>query len=450
MTIPGQVGAGRRAVLAGAAGALAAPALLRPAMAQQAPGADGGWAASWAASAHGPYPSGNPNAQPDQSFAFPNPTEGASDQTMRMMVRPDIWGPAARIRFTNAFGSRPLTLGEVSVALQGVGGNLAPRTSRPVGFEGSRTVTIAPGETLWSDPVALPFVRAADDPLLVGRRLAVSFHLPGPTGPMTWHAKALTTSYVSAPGAGSHGGDESDERLPFATASWFFLDMVDIRAPAGTKVVCCFGDSITDGTNTTMNGDDRWPDVLARRLHAQYGTGVSVVNAGIGGNRVQSPAEYSLTAPIAGGPSAVSRLERDVLQLSGLSTVIWMEGINDISVGATPEQIIAGFREGVQRLRGRGIRVVGATLTTALGYNGGHGTPDADARRRAVNEWIRSPGNFDAVADFDAATIDQASGALRPEFVPNSTVGGTGDRLHPNRAGLQAMGMAVPLDALGL
>jgi len=410
------------------------------------------WVATWAASAHGPYPSGNPSAQPDQSFAFPQPAEGARDQTFRMMVRPDLWGRSMRFRFTNAFGERPLVVDGAHVGLQAMGGNVARGTSRPIPFDnGARSLATPPGAPAWSDPVTLPWVRDPADPLLEGRRLAVSFHTPGPTGPMTWHAKALTTSYVTPPGAGARGPEESDANFPYATASWFFLDMVDVRAPAGTVAVAAFGDSITDGTNTTMNGDDRWPDMLSRRLRERYGRRVAVVNAGIGGNRVQSPAEYSLENPVPGGPSALARLERDVLQLSGLRTVIWMEGINDFGqVQATPEQVIAGYQEGLRRMRERGLHVVGATLTTALGYNGGHGTPEVDQKRRQVNAWIRAPGNFDAVADFDAATRDPMTGELLPPIVFNSTVGGAGDKLHPNRVGLMAMASVVPIERLGI
>lgn len=444
-------GIGRRSLL-GAPLALAV--VSSPALAQdrrRGPPRDGVWAGAWAASAHGPYPSGNPSAQPDQSFAFPDPPAGARDQTMRMMVRPDIWAPAARLRFSNVFGTQPLVIQGVHVGLQGVGGNVARGTNRPVTFGGAPSVTIAPGATAWSDAVDLAVMRVPGNPLLEGRRLAVSFHLPGPTGPMTWHAKALTTSYVSSPGAGNHAREENDAAFPYTTASWFFLDMVEMRAAPGTAVIVAFGDSITDGTNTTMNGDDRWPDTLSRRLHARFGPHVSVVNAGIGGNRVTGPADYTPATPIPGGPSALSRLERDVLQVAGVKTVIWMEGINDLgATDATAEQVIAGLREGIRRLRERNIRVVGATLTTALGYNGGHGTPQVDERRRAINAWIRTPGNFDVVADFDAVTIDQATGQLKPPFIPNSTVGGAGDRLHPNRAGLMAMAEAVPIDALGI
>ncbi|MBX9700782.1 MAG: lysophospholipase, partial [Acetobacteraceae bacterium] len=404
--------------------------------------AGGIWVASWAASAHGPYPSGNPNAQPDQSFAFPEPSEGARDQSMRMMIRPDLWGRSMRVRFTNAFGTRPLVVADAFLGLQGMGGNLAAGTNAPITFGGQKRATIPAGATLWSDAVELGFVRERELALLRGRRLAVSFHLPGTTGPMTWHAKSLTTSYVSPPGSGARGAEESDANYPYTTASWFFVDMLDVRAPAGTKVICCFGDSITDGTNTTVNGDDRWPDTFSRILHTRFGDRVSVVNAGIGGNRVQSPAQYDPANPIPGGPSALARMERDVFQLSGLSAVIWMQGINDFGhaeSNATADQVIAGLREGVRRMRERGLTVIGGTLTSALGFNGGHGTPEVDAKRRVVNVWIRLPGSFDAVADFDLATRDPVAGGLLPPFIPNSTVGGPGDRLHPNRAGLMAM-----------
>jgi lysophospholipase L1-like esterase len=262
---------------------------------------------------------------------------------------------------------------------------------------------------------------------------------------MTWHAKALTTSYLTGPGGGVRTEEEGDDAFPYTTASWYFLDMVDVMAPPDTIVVCAFGDSITDGTNTTMNGDDRWPDVLSRRLHAIHGSRVSVVNAGIGGNQVVGPENYA-ASPIPGGPSALSRLERDVLALSGLTSVIWLEGINDFgAANASPEAVAQGFEEGVKRLRAKGVsRVVGATLTSALGAtNGTHGTAEVDAKRQKLNAWIRSAAIFDGVADFDAVTIDKTTGSIRAELIPNSTVGGAGDMLHPNRVGYLAMGNAI-------
>jgi lysophospholipase L1-like esterase len=322
-----------------------------------------------------------------------------------------------------------------------------------VAFGGKPEVVIAPGASAWSDPVDLDFVRDAQAPEFAGRRLAVSFHVAGESGPMTWHAKALTTSFVTAPDAGAKGAQEDDEAFPYSTASWFFLDAADMRMPADTTVVVAFGDSITDGTASTMNGDDRWPDVLARRLHRAFGDRVAVVNAGIGGNQVAGPAAYSAVQPFPGGPSAGARLERDVLSLSGVSTVIWLEGINDFSKhgNAAADTVEAAMREIVARLRARipGLRVIGATLTSALhATNAAHGSKEQDDKRRALNAFIRSSGVFDAVADFDAVTLDPSTGEMKAEFIPESTTGGPGDRLHPNRAGYLAMGAAIDLGML--
>ncbi|ONG55771.1 lysophospholipase [Pseudoroseomonas deserti] len=407
-----------------------------------------GWVTAWAGSVQGPYPIGNPSAQPNQSFAFPDPAQGARDQSFRLVVRPDLWGRSARLRFSNAFGSRPLRIGGVHAGLQLGGGALVPGTNRAVRFGGQNGVTIAPGGQVWSDAVELPFAQDPDSPLLAGRKLAVSFAVEGSSGPMTWHAKALQTSYVSPPGSGAHGAEEGEESFPYSTASWFFLDAVDMTAPAGTPVIVCFGDSITDGTASTMNGDDRWPDVLSRRLHARLGNRVAVVNAGIGGNQVVGPADYSVEKPFPGGPSALARLERDVISLSGVRTLIWLEGTNDFSRNgnATLEAVQDGMRQGVRRLRDAipGIRLVAATVTPALGSSSpAHGHAEQDEKRRGLNAFLTSPGLFDAVVDFDAVTRDPASGGLRPEMVPDSTTGAAGDKLHPNRAGYLAMGSAI-------
>jgi lysophospholipase L1-like esterase len=355
-----------------------------------------------------------------------------------------------RLRFSNAFGDRRLTLGSVHIALQLSGSALIPGTSVPVTFDGSRTVSMEPGDSVWSDPSPIPY--GADGPFTAGRKLAASFHVLGESGPMTWHAKALTTSYISPPGFGSIADDDGEAGFPFSTTSWFFLDAVDMDAP-GSSAVVAFGDSIVDGTGSTLNGDDRWPDVLSRRLHAAYGNRFSVVNAGIGGNRVVGPASYSVREPFAGGPPALSRLERDVLSLSGVAAVVWGEGINDFSErgGATAEEVIAGYRQGAALIRSRlpGVRLIGATLVPALGSSvSGHGGREQDERRRRLNDFIKTSPIFDAVADFDAVAADPATGKLRQEFVPGSTIGGSGDGLHPNRLGYAAMGACIDLQNL--
>jgi lysophospholipase L1-like esterase len=406
------------------------------------------WVASWTASVQGPYPVGNASAQPDLRFAFPVPAAGARDQTFRLIVQPDLWGRQARFRLSNAFGARPVTFDGVFAGLHWGGGAVVPGTNRPVRFGGKETVAVAPGSSVWSDAVTLSWPAP-----LTGRKLAVSFHVAGESGPMTWHAKALATSYLTQPGAGAKGSIELESPFPFSTTSWYFLDAVDMMAPAATQVIVALGDSITDGTASTLNGDDRWPDALARRLHAAYVDRVSVVNAGIGGNQVAGPAEYSAQKPFAGGPSALDRLERDVLSLSGVTAVIWLEGINDFSnnAGASVEAVETGMKTAAGRIRARlpGVRLVGATVTSALGStNAAHGSAAEDQKRQALNEFIRHSGLFDGVADFDQATLDPRTGGLRAEFVPDSTTGGPGDKLHPNRAGYLAMAECIDLKLL--
>jgi lysophospholipase L1-like esterase len=283
--------------------------------------------------------------------------------------------------------------------------------------------------------------------------LAVSFAIRGESGPMTWHAKALSTSYVTKPGEGARGADLSELAFPLTASSWFFLDALEMRMPGDSFAIAAFGDSITDGTASTMNGDDRWPDVLARRLQGIYGNRVAVVNAGIGGNQVAGPAEYGPQKPFPGGPSAQSRIERDVIDLSGVSAMIWLEGINDFSRNgnAAVETVAAGMKDVVGRIRAKrpDVRVFGATVVPALGAsNAAHGFIEQDQKRQELNEFIRKGGLFDGVVDFDAVTLDPHTGGLKAEFVPESTTGGPGDKLHPNRAGYLAMGMAIDLDLL--
>jgi lysophospholipase L1-like esterase len=225
-------------------------------------------------------------------------------------------------------------------------------------------------------------------------------------------------------------------------------------APADTVVVCAFGDSITDGTHTTLNINDRWANVLSRRLHIAYGNKVSIVNEAIGGNRVVNPAVVNATS----GPAAVDRLDRDVLGLSGLTHVIWMEGINDLGAGHTTAAIMAGYQNVVSRLHAKGIKVYAGTMTSALGlvnpaegwnvgYTGGSDNGAVvDAGRQILNSYIRTSGLYDGVEDFDAATLDPATGNMKAEYLPNSQFTQLPwDYLHPNHAGYLAMGQAVDI-----
>ena len=284
---------------------------------------------------------------------------------------------------------------------------------------------------------------ALDKTAMAGRKLAISFHTVGSTGPMTWHAKAMTTSYVTNRGAGSVGATEGDV-FPTSTTSWYFMDKIDMDAPLGTQLVVALGDSITDGTSSTINGDDRWPDVVARRLQATYGDNVVLVNEGIGGNQIVGPAHYDPANPASGGPSTVERLDRDVIGLSGVTAVIWHEGTNDVSAG-TGAAIEAGIVNVVQRLRAAipGVRIVGTTITSEVGAAGNGGTAAAAAERIELNQYIKSSGLFDDVVDFYAVTTDPATGAMKAQFIPNTSIGGAGDHVHPNRAGYLTMGLST-------
>jgi len=411
------------------------------------------WATTWCASAQGPYPSGNATAQPCLDFAFPDPAQGACDQSFRLIVKPAIWGRLARIRLTNAFGSQTVRFGGIHLGMPSSSAALIPGSNQPVTFGGSSELTLPPGACAWSDPVRLPLVEDPHSPLLRAHKLAVSFHVLGTSGPMTWHAKAMGTSYLTPPGAGAAGHLEDEQSFSYSTTSWFFLDAIDVLAPPDTRVVVAIGDSITDGSASTLNGFDRWPDVLQRRLQAEHGNRVAVLNAGIGGNRIAGPPAYSLAEPFPGGPSMADRLARDVLSLSGVTSVIWAEGTNDFGeMGqASVAQVQQTMTDVVMRLRAalRGVTVVGATNHCVSGASiANHGSPVQEAKRQQLNVFIRSCGLFDVIADFDAATFDAQTGRMRAAFIPDSAVGGAGDGVHPNRTGYLAMAQAVPLEPL--
>lgn len=398
--------------------------------------------------------------QPDQIFPFPNSTTGptaagsspvAENQTFRSIVKPDLWSDTIRIRFSNTFGTQPVTFNSVTVGLQEYSANVVPGTLTRVTFGSKRSVTIPVGQEIWSDPVKLTWVKSAGDIAVQGRNLAVSYFVQGNSGPMTYHSGANQTSFITAAGSGDHTSDLDVFAYQFTTVSWFFIDGIDVMAPADTVVVCAFGDSITDGAHATLNIDDRWVDTLSRRLHDAYGNRVSIVNEAIGGNRVVGP----LTGPggtlgtSASGQAAVDRLDRDVLGLSGLKAVIWLEGINDLGGGHSPDAIVAGYRDVVDRLHAKGIKVYGATMTSALGISGtdaGDNGPGHDANRKIINDFILHSGVFDGAEDFDAATLDEATGNMKAEYLPNSQLTQLPlDYLHPNHAGYIAMGDAVDI-----
>jgi lysophospholipase L1-like esterase len=419
------------------------------------------WIASWATAIQGAYalpttaqgpavPAYEP--QPDLSFALPAANaSGATDQSFRFIIKPDLWGDQVRIKLSNAFGTQTVTFGAASVALQDYQANVVKGTGVAVTFNGGAAfVRVPAGKEVYSDPVPLSFVDRIGKKGLAGRNLAVSLAVRGASGPASYHADSFATSYISLPNSGDVTQALDDTAYPYSTTSVFFLSELDVQAPSDTLVVVAYGDSITDGTFSTVNGYDRWPNAMSRRLHDVLGDKVSVVNEAIAGNAV---------AGTLIGPSAVSRLDRDVLGLSGVSEVIWLEGINDVGgLQSAAAPVIAGYKNVIARLHAHHIAVVGATVTSSYPPGGmvpansplaaaagaafaaSYASARTDASRQQLNAFILGKGNYDAVADFSAATTDPSTGSLYQSFVPNSE-GSAGDYLHPNRAGYQVMGV---------
>ncbi|MEV4108412.1 SGNH/GDSL hydrolase family protein [Nonomuraea sp. NPDC049695] len=376
----------------------------------------GRWTAAWASAVQ----------QPSPDVWYPTWAEkGFSDQSVRQVVKVTAAGPTVRIRLSNAYGGTPLRLTGASVGRAGAGAAVRAGTLRPLTFARSVSATIPAGGQAASDPVRLA-VKA-------GERLAVTLYFQGDTGPSTYHNLAQATSYRAS---GNHTGDTGAAAFAETNSSWFYLSGVDVHG--GGAAVATFGDSITDGYAATQDADDRYPDALARRLGGRR----PVLNLGIAGNRL-------LNDSACLGERGVERLRWDVLDQPHIKTVIVLEGINDILLGmreptpcTTPavkvgaDDLIAGFRQLIRAAHARGVRIVGGTILPA------ELTGEAEAVRDTVNTWIRTSGEFDAVADFERAVADPtAPDRIRPAF-------DSGDHLHPNPAGYRAMADAVDLRTL--
>ncbi|MFI5312347.1 MAG: SGNH/GDSL hydrolase family protein [Gemmatimonadales bacterium] len=349
------------------------------------------------------------------------------DRTIRQVIRTTLGGESVRIRLTNENGERSLAIGAAHIAVRDSGAAIKAGTDKPITFSGQPTVTLRPGAVVVSDPVSLRAPALTD--------LAVSLWLPDTIRATTRHPGAYQTSYVSA-----HGDFTAAASLEPDTTirQWLWLAGVDVANAAATGVIVTFGNSITDGAGSKADSNSRWPDVLARRLLGSKEPPKAVINAGIGGNRVLSP---------GAGPSALSRFDRDVLMQPGVTHVVLLEGINDLGGGTgrpnprdslAAQDIIFGYQQLISRAHERGVAIIGATLTPIGGMNRPTNA-EVDAKRRAVNDWIRTSGAFDGVIDFDAATRDPA----QPDrFLPAFD---SGDHLHPSDVGYKAMGEAIDL-----
>jgi lysophospholipase L1-like esterase len=274
--------------------------------------------------------------------------------------------------------------------------------------------------------------------------LTFSAWVDGASGPITWHAKSMATSWLAAPGDRMAAASDTEWGLAHTTTSTFFVDALEAWLPETHAAMVALGDSLTDGTATTLNGHDRWTDVLQRALLAAGRHDLAIVNAGIGGNQVIGPAPEA--GPWRGGPAATERLARDVLSLSGVRSVFWLQGINDFSDNgrADAQAVLQGMRSAVMRMRAAGLRVCGATVPSALGSSRqGHGSTLQDSQRQAFNAAVRRGELFDEFVDLDQVLTDPHTGALRVAFNSDSTLGEPGDGVHPNRAGHAAMARSI-------
>jgi len=379
------------------------------------------WVASWATAQQIPEPN---NALPAQEM---------NDATLRQIVHLSVGGPLLRVHLSNAFGTQPLHLTAVHVArpLSPAGAAIDPGSDKALTFSGQADVIIPAGAEYLSDPLDYPVAALGD--------LAVSIHYEQAPAQQTGHPGSRATSYL-APGTSVSAADLPDAHK---FDHWYQLAAVDVQSPAGGSTVVVLGDSITDGHGATTNGNDRWTDVLARRLQADpKRRSIGVLNQGIGGNHL-------LTDGL--GPNTLARFDRDVLAQTGVRTVILLEGVNDLgglTIQSEPpaaeqeafvHRILAAYEQVVTRAHAHNLRVVGATILpyTDSGYY--HPPASNEADRQAINAWIRTPGHFDAVVDFDQIMRDPAHpDHLLPAY-------DCGDHLHPNPAGYKAMGEAIPL-----
>lgn len=362
-----------------------------------------------------------------------------SNATVRMIARVTLSGDAIRVRLDNTFGANALRIGRASGAVRIQGAAVAAGSSRPITFSGSPSVTIPVGGSVWSDAVSMPVLAQQD--------LAISLFIPDADVRPSQHTRAVVTSYRTGDGSGDRAAEEAGTAFTTTTSETWWLKAIDVETVPSSGAIVAFGDSITDGTCTTLDAHDRWVDVLSIRLDTMAQVGAiaprSVVNEGIGGNTVT---RNGLT-PAPDSPPGLERLERDALSHHGVTDVVIFMGTNDIRREATAAAVKAGLADIVSKVRAAGFRAIGVTIVprhNVAAAAGNSGWNDAKtAIRREVNDWIRRSGSFDRVLDFDAVVRDpDHPNRLQPRF-------NCGDGIHPSPAGYFALGRSIDLALFG-
>jgi lysophospholipase L1-like esterase len=356
---------------------------------------------------------------------------------VRLIARVSVGGDAVRLRIDNTYGKAPLRIGAAHIGLRARGATVAVGSTQPLQFAGAPSVSIAPGGTVRSDPVQLRVLARQD--------VAVSLYIPDADVHPSQHSGALTTSYVAAAGAGDRTGVESSEPFKETMTTMPWLKSIDVLSSASAGSIVAFGDSITDGTCATLDAHDRWEDWLSVRLaleddrHGGRNLQKAVVNEGIGGNTLM---REGLEPPPDSAPG-LERLDRDVLSHEGVTDVILFMGTNDIRRGASAAQVTAAMTEIVERVKARGLRILGATIIprhNAAPAGTNTGWDDAKtAIRRDVNQWMRTRAPFDGVLDFDSIVRDPADADLIA--TPFNC-----DGIHPTPRGYYEMGKSIGLD----
>jgi lysophospholipase L1-like esterase len=382
---------------------------------------DQSWVASW----------GSSQQIPEAQNALP--PDDLRDATLRQIFHLSVGGSGLRVRLSNAFGTEPLHFTSVHVArpISPSSPAIDAASDRPLTFAGAADVTVPPGADFLSDPLEFSVAPLSD--------IAVTFHLDSPPVTETSHPGSRATSYLL------HGDAVSAANLTGAkhVDHWYQFSGIDVQAAPDAAAVVALGDSITDGHGSTTNGNDRWTDVLAQRLQSSPGTrNVGVSNQGIGGNHL-------LTDGL--GANALARFDRDVLAPAGVRWLIVFEGVNDLGGlaregevspaehAAHVKRILSSYQQIIARAHAHGLRVYGATITPYVGSAYYHPGLLSEFDRQTVNQWIRAPGHFDAVIDFDAVLHDpQNPERLLPAYDCD-------DHLHPSPAGYKAMANAIPL-----